>query len=412
MPWRPAGAKTHQDGPTGIAVAGLAGDEPGALVCFAHLRWNFVYQRPQHVMSRFARRMSVFFVEEPIFEENARPRLDLRIDASGVTVAVPVLPAGIGPEERDAELADLVDGLAERLADRRLILWYCTPMALAFAGHLRPALTIYDCMDELSAFRGAPPELLRREEELLRRADLVFTGGHSLYEAKRRRHGNVHAIPSSVDIPHFARARRPSPLSLDQDRLPRPRLGYYGVIDERLDTVLLAELARLRPAWQIVMIGPVAKIDVADLPRAPNLHYLGGRSYDELPDYVAGWDVALMPFARNRSTRTASPTKTPEYLAAGKPVVSTPVPDVVRDYGEPGLVSIAGDAAGFVTAAEHHLGRWDREAWLARVDAALAGRSWDVTWREMAAQIDLALQAASRTGGAGRGAGVGFGHRG
>jgi glycosyltransferase involved in cell wall biosynthesis len=313
---------------------------------------------------------------------------------------------------RDAELADLVDGLLERLADRRLILWFYTPMALAFAGHLRPALTVYDCMDELSAFRGAPPDLLRLEEELLRRADLVFTGGVSLYEAKRRRHGNVHAFPSSVDIPHFARARQPSPLALEQDRLPRPRLGYYGVIDERLDTVLLAEVARLRPSWQIVMVGPVVKIDVADLPRAPNLHYLGGRSYEELPDYVAGWDVALMPFARNRSTRYISPTKTPEYLAAGKPVVSTPIPDVVREYGEPGLVSIAGDAAGFVAAAERYLGQWDRAGWLSRVDATLAGRSWDVTWREMAILIDGALQAAPRSGSAGRSVGVAFEQRG
>ncbi|MFO1060585.1 MAG: glycosyltransferase family 1 protein [Dongiaceae bacterium] len=395
MPWRPSSAKTYQNGRAESPASGIGGEAPAALICLSHLRWSFVWQRPQHLMSRCARRMSVFFVEEPVFRANAAPHLDLRLDSSGVTVGVPVLPEGLGPEERDAELADLLDGLVERLADHRLILWFYTPMALAFAGHLAPALTIYDCMDELSAFRGAPPELARREEELLRRADLVLTGGHSLYEAKRRRHGSVHAFPSSVDLAHFARARRPSPLALDQDRLPRPRLGYYGVIDERLDTRLLAEVARLRPHWQLVMVGPVVKIDPAELPRAPNLHYLGGRPYEELPDYLAGWDVALMPFAINRSTRYISPTKTPEYLAGGRPVVSTPVPDVVRAYGEPGLVAIAGDPQGFVAAIERCLGPWDRAGWLRRVDAALAGQSWDATWSAMAAQIDRALEAAA-----------------
>jgi glycosyltransferase involved in cell wall biosynthesis len=392
MPWRPSSAKTYQYGHPGAAAERLARDEPSALICLSHLRWNFVYQRPQHLMSRFARSMSVFFIEEPLLEPNARPRLDLRIDPSGVTVGVPVLPAGIGEEERDAELADLLDGVVERLADRRIILWFYTPMALSFAAHLRPALTVYDCMDELSAFKDAPAGLLRREEELLRRADLVFTGGQSLYQAKRHRHGSVHAFPSSVDVAHFARARRPSPLALDQDRLPRPRLGYYGVIDERIDTALLAEVARLRPDWQIVMVGPVVKIDPAELPRAPNLHYLGGRPYAELPDYLAGWDIALMPFARNRSTQFISPTKTPEYLAGGRPVISTAIPDVVSDYGEPGLVAIVRDPAGLVAAAERYLGSWDHTEWLARVDSAIAGRSWDTTASAMLAQMERALR--------------------
>jgi glycosyltransferase involved in cell wall biosynthesis len=392
MPWRPSSAKIHQPGRAEAPATGISGDEPRALICLSHLRWSFVRQRPQHLMARCARTMDVFFVEEPQFQANAKPWLERRIDSSGVTICVPVLPTGIGAEERDAELADLLDGLVERMADRRLILWFYTPMALAFAGHLRSALTVYDCMDELSAFRGAPPELPRREEALLRRADLVFAGGHSLYEAKRRRHGNVHAVPSGVDIAHFGRSRRPSPLCLDQDRLPRPRLGYCGVIDERLDLQLLGEVARLRPHWQIVMVGPVAKIDPGELPRAANLHYLGGRSYDELPDYLAGWDVALMPFVRNRSTRCISPTKTPEYLAGGRPVVSTPVPDVVRAYGEPGLVAIAGDPGSFVAAAERYLGAWDRAGWLARVDAAIAGRSWDATWSGMAALLERALR--------------------
>ncbi len=352
------------------------------LVCFSHLRWGFVYQRPQHLLTRAARHFRVLFFEEPVYEDSA-PRLDLSEAKGGVTVAVPVLPHGMGEDEAEAAQRELLDDLLARQPAERTIFWYYTPMALGFSGHLEPDLCVYDCMDELSAFRFAPPRLTERERGLFSRADLVFTGGRSLYEAKRDRHPSVHAFPSSIDRAHFAAARRPGGAEpADQAGLPRPRLGYFGVIDERLDLELVAEVAARRPDWQLVMIGPVVKIDEASLPRRENIHWLGGKSYDELPSYLAGWDVGLMPFAMNELTRFISPTKTPEFLAAGVPVVSTPVVDVVRSYGEAGLVEIAADAAETVAKAEALLAR-PRAPWLARVDRHLADLSWDKTFDDM-----------------------------
>jgi UDP-galactopyranose mutase len=247
-------------------------------------------------------------------------------------------------------------------------------------------------MDELSAFAGAPPELQVLERELFTRADVVFTGGHSLYEAKRAHHHNVHAMPSSVDAAHFSLGRARTVDPPDQARLPKPRIGFFGVIDERMDYALLRGLAAARPDWHLVLIGPTAKIDPAALPQAPNLHYLGAKSYAELPTYIAGWDVAMLPFARNESTRFISPTKTPEYLAAGKPVVSTSIRDVVRPYGQQGLARIADDVPGFVAAIEGAL-REDRTARLRAADAFLTHMSWDGTWLQMQQVIEDAVTA-------------------
>jgi UDP-galactopyranose mutase len=248
---------------------------------------------------------------------------------------------------------------------------------------------IYDCMDELSLFAGAPPELRARERELMQLADLVFTGGHSLYEAKRNQHRRIYPFPSSIDKEHFARARDGRAEPADQRDIPRPRLGFFGVIDERMDLALIDGIARARPDWHLVLIGPVVKIDPAALPRRDNIHYLGGKAYTELPDYIAGWDVALLPFALNDSTRFISPTKTPEYLAAGCPVVSTSVRDVVRPYGEQRLVTIADGVDAFVAGIEGALAaREHRAEWLARVDEMLARTSWDQTWEEMAALVE------------------------
>jgi glycosyltransferase involved in cell wall biosynthesis len=246
-------------------------------------------------------------------------------------------------------------------------------------------------MDELAAFRGAPPELAVLEHELFRRADIVFAGGQSLYEAKCRRHRNIHLFASSIDARHFAEARLPMPEPPDQAAIARPRLGFFGVIDERMDLDLVAALADREPDWQLVMIGPVVKIDPATLPRRPNLHWMGPRDYHELPAFLAGWDIGIMPFALNEATRFISPTKTPEFLAAGVPVISTPITDVVRSYGEQGLVEIAGDAAGFVSRAVTLMQR-RRDGWLARVDGHLATTSWDKTWAGMSELLDACFR--------------------
>lgn len=352
------------------------------LLVLSHLRWDFVYQRPQHLLSRFARERRVFFFEEPVVT-TGQPRLDVSQRDAKLWVCTPELPSGLPPAKLDRLQQAMLDQLLVERALRSYTLWYYTPMSLGFTRHLSPSAIVYDCMDELSAFLGAPPQLRAREQELFRCADLVFTGGQSLWEAKREQHPRVYLFPSSIDAAHFGQARQHDSEPADQATIPTPRLGYFGVIDERMDLELIASLADARPDWQIVMIGPVVKIDPSTLPRRANLHWLGSKPYADLPAYIAGWDVALLPFARGPSTRFISPTKIPEYLAAGKPVVSTAIRDVVRPYGVQGLVHIANDVPGFIAAIEAELARSDRDAWLAEVDRFLAGTSWDSTWERM-----------------------------
>lgn len=370
------------------------------LICLSHLRWNFVFQRPNHLMSRFAQERRVYFVEEPVFDDGP-PRIEARHIEANLTVVVPHLRHGAEQEDALVQQRRLLNSLVRDQDIRQPILWFYTPMSLPIAADVEPSLVVYDCMDELSAFRGAPPLLRERERELFARADLVFTGGQSLYEAKRAQHPSVHAFPSSVDAAHFAKAREQSPDPDDQRDIPRPRLGFFGVIDERLDVELVARVAEERPDLQLVMLGPVVKIDAASLPRRPNIHWLGQKSYQELPAYLGGWDVAIMPFALNEATRFISPTKTLEYLAAGKPVVSTAIRDVVTPYGEKRAVHIA-DASTFVAAALAALAG-PREAHLAIADEMVSATSWDKTWRSMSQLITDVLQskrsAAVRTEG-------------
>ena len=367
------------------------------LVCFSHLRWDFVYQRPQHLLSRCAKDRRVFFIEEPIFG-NTSMRLEVRQTDCGVYVVVPHLPEGLRSEIAiTAVLKEMTFRLFLENAINDYVFWYYTPMALRFTSHFTPIASVYDCMDELSAFKGADANLPAVERELFRRVDLVFTGGQSLYEAKRNQHRAVYAFPSSIDAAHFGKARKQAADPDDQANIPHPRLGFFGVIDERFDRDLLDQIASRRPDWHFVMIGPVVKIDPESLPKHPNIHYLGGKKYDELPAYLAGWDIALLLFARNESTRFISPTKTPEYLAAGKPVISTSIQDVVRPYGELKLVEIADTPDEFIRAAETILSR-SRESqsvndeWLARVDAFVANLSWDKTWAQMSNLIDKVVE--------------------
>jgi UDP-galactopyranose mutase len=350
-----------------------------ALICFSHLRWNFVYQRPQHLMSRMALRRRVLFVEEPIFD-GATSRLECRREPPGLTIVTPHLESQLGgnPELLTETLRCLLDDYVASQQLRPAILWYYTPMALELGSNLPARMVVYDCMDELSGFKNAPPELIELERRLIRRADLVLTGGRSLFEAKRHLHPNTHLFPSSVDVDHFAQALLDGPEPDDQATIAHPRVGFAGVIDERMDLPLLAEVARLRPRLQFVMLGPIAKIDPASLPRASNIHYLGMKTYSDLPRYMRGWDAAILPFARNEATRFISPTKTPEYLAAGLPVVSTSIRDVVRPYGDLGLVHIADEARAFGEALALAL-ETDLPRHRAAAGAFLATMSWDRT---------------------------------
>ena len=361
------------------------------LICFSHLRWGFVFQRPQHLMSRFARDSRVFFFEEPIWDgETAQPRY-VTCPKTGVRVMTPIVPSGATPEQAVAIQRRLLGEMCSEQGIEDFAAWYYTPMALNFTSSISPSLTVYDCMDELSAFAGAPPAMHRNERLLFEKADLVFTGGRSLFEWKRRSHTEVHLFPSTVDVSHFAQARTTSFEPKDQLAIPHPRLGFIGVIDERMDLDLLAHVARSRPQWQIVIVGPVVKIDPATLPRAANIHYLGMKSYEDLPGYLAGWDIAMLPFAQNESTRFVSPTKTPEYLAAGCPVVSTPIRDVVFPYGEIGLVKIGNSAQEFVAMADEILERGMQPGWDGDVKAFLNQLSWDRTWAGMRTLMEQRL---------------------
>lgn len=366
---------------------------PFDLVCFSHLRWDFVYQRPQHLLSRAAHDRRVFYIEEPVFV-NGSMRYEKHERDNGVQVIVPHLPEGL---QSDIAIVAVLKEMLQRLFQQERIAnyvsWYYTPMALMFTRELKPLGIVYDCMDELRAFKGAPTSLQDYERELLSVADIVFTGGHSLYEARRHQHHAVYPFPSSIDVPHFRQARTVQPEPSDQEHISHPRLGFFGVIDERFDIELLRQAAAARPDWHFVIVGPIVKIDAAELPQLSNIHYLGAKKYEELPRYLAGWDLALLLFARNEATRFISPTKTPEYLAAGKPVISTSIKDVVRPYGERGLVRIADEPRDFLRAAEDLLSKPTDSDWLKLVDDFLADMSWDKTWGEMSTLIDTTVGA-------------------
>ena len=352
------------------------------LIVFCHLRWDFVFQRPQHLMTRLAEHYNILFVEEPMHTEG-QARLEKMAVAPNITVYRPHTPIhqwGF----HDDQLPTLQNLLADLVPEgERPVVWFYTPMALPLLQGLNPSLVVYDCMDELAAFKNPPKQLLQRESALLNLADLVFTGGPSLYEAKKDRHANAHCFSSSVDAKHFRQALDSAISHPDQAHVAGPRLGFYGVIDERFDTDLVRQMAAAHPEWQIVLVGPVVKIDPAELPRADNVHYMGQRNYDELPKFLAGWDLCLLPFAMNDSTKFISPTKVLEYMAAEKLSVSTPITDVKVPYGD--VVAIASTADEYIAACEQMLAAADDEKTrlVERMRDIVANTSWDKTASRM-----------------------------
>jgi UDP-galactopyranose mutase len=363
-----------------------------SLLVFSHLRWNFVYQRPQHLLSRLACRYRIHFFEEPVHGA-AQERLEITEPTPNVRV-YRMHSTLAGPGFHDDQIPILQTMVLEVLKQECIDnygVWFYSPMALPLMQDLTPRVVIYDCMDELSAFRNAPRQLLQRECALLKRADVVFTGGPSLYRAKRDLHHNVHCIPSSVDAEHFRRARDSNEHPLLRS-LPKPRLGYFGVIDERIDLDLIAKLADATAHWHICMVGPVAKIDTAQLPQRPNLHYFGQQAYEELPRFIAGWDVCLQPFAINDATRFISPTKTLEYMAAERPIVSTPITDVVEPHGH--IVHVARDTQSFIEECQRTL-RLSEEEFASRVALmrnVVATTSWDLTAERMFDLVETAVR--------------------
>lgn len=359
------------------------------LVCFSHLRWGFVFQRPNHLLSRFSKHQRVFFIEEPIFYDG-EDKLQIENYNENLFVVTPHMRGGLPEAEVHIKQRKFINNLFTNMNIEKYFSWYYTPMALPFTDHLTPELVIYDCMDELSAFKFAPPQITILEKELFKRADVVFTGGQSIYDYKKDQHHNIYSFPSSIDKQHFGLARKIKNDPVDQKNIPHPRFGFFGVIDERFDIEMIDAVAKAKPDWHFVLLGPVVKIEPATLPNYHNIHYLGGKKYDELPSYIAGWDVAIIPFAMNESTRFISPTKTPEYLAAGKPVISTPIRDVVRPYGESKLVHIVNNEREFIDAAEKELSKKRKTSWLNKVDDFLLYNSWDRTWGQMVRNIENA----------------------
>lgn len=365
--------------PTDPSHLGARSGPAGELVVLSHLRWTFVWQRPQHLISRLARGRPTWFVEEPLAVEGldgARLSVERHGDVRRVWLEVPG-EAGAHVCFSDPRAAPYGRLLLDLVGDRpHRLAWLYTPMALPLAQALGPARLVYDVMDDLAAFKGASPELVLRQRQALKQADVVFTGGRSLHRSvASRRSERIHCFPSGVDPAHYSPAvelRRPK---------SRRVAGYVGVIDERLDLDLVADLAQALPGWEIRMVGPVVKIDPAALPRASNITYPGPALYSDLPQVMAGFDVALMPFALNEATRSISPTKTLEYLAAGLPVVSTRVPDVVSDFGE--LVDLQDDGTGFADACR----RVERHCPLTRAAKAEPLLHWH-HWDTIAAQME------------------------
>lgn len=351
------------------------------IVCFSHLRWDFVFQRPQHLLTRLADHFRIYYIEEPVFHQEQDHYTE--VVHNNIHIVKPHLKGSHEDANVAARQKLLLRNLFYKHKINDYILWYYTPMALEISNDLKPVITVYDCMDELSAFKFAHPALKQMEKELLNKAEIVFCGGNNLYNAKKGQHNNIYPFPSSIDKKHFGSARHIKQEPADQASIPSPKFGFYGVIDERFDIELVKQVAEAKPEWHFILIGPVVKIDPETLPRRDNIHYLGGKKYSELPAYLSGWDVAMVSFALNESTQYISPTKTPEYLAGGKPVISTAIKDVVNSYGKHGLVHIVNNADEFIEVATKELAQTDKQAWLQKVDRHLANDSWEITVQHM-----------------------------
>lgn len=384
----------------------MTSSQSPAIVCLSHLGWDYVWQRPQHILSRLAQHYPVLYVRDPLLNPacDRGPHLERVAEHGNVTAWQVVYPETPEVMERWRELyvhflKELLIQQGWALAEgdalastRPIILWFYTPTPWYVVDHLPAQLVVYDVMDELANFKGGGQDLREREQLLLTRCDLVFAGGRSLYEARKQRHAHVHLFPSGVDAQHFAEALHPATETAPElAHLPRPVLGYYGVIDERLDLRLIKELAGYRPDWSVVLVGPVTKLEPEQLPVAPNLRYVGQQPYSRLPRFLKGFDVCLMPFALNEATRYISPTKALEYMAAHKPIISTPVPDVVANWA--GAVQIAADIEQFIDAANKALDETAeaRAERLSLQENLVALHSWDQIASEMGRLIEDAL---------------------
>lgn len=366
------------------------------IIAFSHLRWNFVWQRPQQFLSRFARHHPILFIEEPEYnlEPGEAPRIQLDEVADNITVGKVQLAHDFDRDRHAKVFPALAREMVERVntngAFDHPLLWFYNPMDAAWAiDSFDERGIVYDCMDELSQFKFAPANLVENEQKLIDAADVVFTGGYELWLRKSRQHPNAHFFGCGVEYDHFAKAQQDeTEIPEDVERIRHPIIGWFGVVDERVDYDLVSEAAQMRPDWNFVLVGPVVKVDPNSLPKADNIHWLGQRDYSVLPNYCKAYDVCMMCFAINEATEYINPTKALEYLATGRPVVSTPVKDVVRQYA--GLVDIAENAEQFVKIVEKALNAGDRE----KIDKGTAKArecSWETTVAKMRELIEEAV---------------------
>jgi glycosyltransferase involved in cell wall biosynthesis len=341
------------------------------IIVFSHLRWEFVYQRPQHIISRLAKKYKVLFVEEPIGQSSPAEKANIISINANLSIFQP----------RVDNISDISAVLVKHIKCNK------APVGWFYSAAFSPLITnfsfnkiVFDCMDELSLFKGASEQIVAQEKYLMSEAHIVFTGGKSLYQSKKKGHSNVYCFPSSVDENHFKQALNGLEVPADIAHLPSPVIGYYGVIDERIDLKLLNKVAIQNSNASFVMVGPLAKIEQNDLPKQPNIFYIGMRSYNELPNYLKGFDIAMMPFALNDSTKFISPTKTLEYMAAGKPIISTAIKDVVRDYNK--QISIINTAEEFTEAIIHYYNQPSNN-FSPMYKEILQATSWDATVEQM-----------------------------
>lgn len=342
------------------------------MIVFCHLRWQFVYQRPQHIISRMSETIKILLIEEPLRDHENESLGNLMV----INEKLHVLQPNVDTIESIASV------IPSYVKNKNISVgWFYSASFCPLLESIHFDTIVYDCMDELSLFKGAPEHLIDQEKYLMANADIIFTGGKSLYESKKQFHSNVHCFPSSVDEQHFAQALNNISIPADIGDLPAPIVGYYGVIDERIDLQLLQETAQKLPNVSFVMIGPLAKIDYSDLPKEANIHYLGMKTYNELPYYLKAFDIAMMPFALNDSTKYISPTKTLEYMAAGKPIISTKIIDVVRDYSS--CVSLIETSDEFSNAITSLLEKANRLSMETEYQKILKKTSWDTTTNQM-----------------------------
>ncbi|MBI2513558.1 MAG: glycosyltransferase [Opitutae bacterium] len=380
--------------PRPVPASDLPPAETAPIVAFCHLPWDGVWQRPQQLLSRLAARHPVLFVECYCADvEQATLRSHGAPGHPNVTVLQMLLP-----QARWAD-GDFIDAERRRLLQtfRRgdlgkfndPVLWFNDPMAvIAFAGHCGERAIVYDCMDELAQFAGAPPQLRDRERELLLKADVVFCGGRKMRDKRKPYNAHCYFYGTGVDSEHFGQARSES-LAVDPAvaALPGKVLGYFGVIDERIDYELLARLADALSRCSIALVGPTAKVDAAALPQRKNLHWLGRRDYADLPAITKGFSVCLMPFARNAATEFINPTKALEYMATGRPIVATAIDEVRTNFGN--VCRIARSVGEFIAFCSDELERPSRLR--VRRGLQLAAQN---TWEAITAEMDALLVAA------------------